>query len=61
MSEGPTEDSVRARSELLPEEKAAGSPDPELQARTILAESQERTEEPERARHESTQTPDEER
>ncbi len=60
MSEGPVDDDrVGARAELLPEEEAVGSPDPELQARAILAESDERTEHPERTRHESTQTPDE--
>jgi hypothetical protein len=59
MSEGPAEDRVRARAELLPEEAAVGSPDPELQARTILQESDDRTEHPERTRRESTQTPDE--
>lgn len=58
MSEGPAEPRVRARAELLPEEEAVGSPDPELQARAILAESDERTEHPERTRHSSTQTPD---
>jgi hypothetical protein len=59
MSEAPDDDRVGARAELLPEEAAVGSPDPELQARAILAESDERTEHPERTRHESTQTPDE--
>jgi hypothetical protein len=59
MSDGPAEDRVEARAELLPEEQAAGSDDPETQARAILAESDERTEDPERTRHESTQTPDE--
>jgi hypothetical protein len=59
MSEGPAEERVRARAELLPEEKAVGSPDPELQARAILAESDDRTEHPERTRRDSTQTPDE--
>jgi len=59
MSEGPTESHVGTRAELLPEEQAVGSADPELQARAILAESEERTEHPERTRHESTQTPDE--
>jgi hypothetical protein len=43
----------------LSEEQAAGSDDPEMQARAILAESEERTENPERTRDESTQTPDE--
>ena len=35
---------VERRAELLPEERAAGSADPELQAEVILAESEERTE-----------------
>jgi hypothetical protein len=55
---GPGDDRVAARAELLPEEQAVGSSDPEEQARAILAESDERTEHPERTRHESTQTPD---
>ena len=59
MSEGPAKDRVEARAELLPEEQAAGSEDPEMEARAILAESDERSEDPERTRHESTQTPDE--
>ena len=37
---------VRERSELLPEEQAAGSADPLAQAEAILAESRERTEHP---------------
>lgn len=61
MSEGPAKDRVRGRAELLPEEVAVGSPDPELQARAILAESDDRTEHPERTRHDSTQTPDDTR
>ena len=52
------EDRVETRAELLPEERAAGSDDPEAQAEAILDESDERTEHPERTRHESTQTPD---
>ena len=52
------EASVGSRAELLPEERAVGSDDPEEQARVILAESQERTEQPEATRRESTQTPD---
>lgn len=43
---------------LLPEERAAGSDDPEAQAEAILADSDERTEHPEQTRRESTQTPD---
>lgn len=34
------------RSRLLPEERAAGSDDPQAQAEAILAESEERTEHP---------------
>lgn len=50
---------VSGRSDLLPEEQAAGSDDPEAQAEAILEESDERTDDPEGTRHESTQTPDE--
>ena len=49
---------VERRAELLPEEQAAGSDDPDEQARVILEESDERTADPEGTRHESTQTPD---
>ena len=58
MTSTPSEDRVTARAELLPEEQAVGSDDPAAQARAILAESDERTEEPERTRRESVQTPD---
>jgi hypothetical protein len=58
MSQEPGDHRVQARAELLPEEQAVGSDDPQVQARAILAESDERTEHPERTRHESTQTPD---
>jgi hypothetical protein len=58
MSQEPAEHRVHGRAELLPEEQEAGSDNPEVQARAILAESDERTEHPERTRHESTQTPD---
>ena len=37
------DDRVADRAELLPEEEAAGSDDPEAQARAILAESDQRT------------------
>ncbi len=49
---------IEHRTDLLPEEQAVGSEDPEGQAEAILAESDERVEEPERTRHESVQTPD---
>jgi hypothetical protein len=39
-----TEDNIETRSQLLPEEQAAGGSDvPEVQAEMILAESEERT------------------
>ena len=58
MSQTPDDDRVESRAELLPEEQAAGSEDPTAQAEAILAESDERTEDPEQARQEYTQTPD---
>ncbi|WP_404385034.1 hypothetical protein LL946_04065 [Knoellia locipacati] len=58
MSREPDEDNVGSRAELLPEEQAVGSDDPDAQAAAILAESEERTEDPEGTRLESTQTPD---
>lgn len=58
MSESHDEDRVQSRAELLPEERAAGSDDPEEQAEAILEDSDERTEDPEGTRRESTQTPD---
>lgn len=48
-------------SELLPEEVAAGSDAPREQAEAILAESDERTDDPERTQEESTQTLDDKR
>ena len=58
MTESPDHDRVERRSELLPEEQEAGSDDPTAQAEAILADSDERTDDPEKTRHESTQTPD---
>jgi hypothetical protein len=55
------EDHVDTRAELLPEEEAAGSDAPVDQARAILDESDERTQDPEGTRHDSTQTPDDTR
>ena len=43
---GGRERHVESRAELLPEELAAGSDDPQAQAEAILAESLERTEHP---------------
>jgi hypothetical protein len=39
-------DAVHERADLLPEERAAGSTDPQAQAEAILAESVDRTEHP---------------
>jgi len=59
MSDHP--DHVESRSELLPEEVAAGSDDPHAQAEAILKESEERTQDPDGTGAESVQTstPDE--
>lgn len=57
MSQTPDEARIESRSELLPEEEAAGSEAPEEQAEAILQESDERTDDPEGTRHESQQTP----
>jgi hypothetical protein len=58
MTESPDEDRVDTRAELLPEELVGGSDDPHAQAAAILQESDERTDDPEGTRRESTQTPD---
>jgi hypothetical protein len=58
MTESPDEARVEGRADLLPEEEAAGSDDPEEQARAVLEDSDARTEHPEQTRRESTQTPD---
>jgi hypothetical protein len=57
MTDEAREDELIAeRSHLLPEEEAAGSDDPIAQAEAILAESEERTEDPEGTQEESPQT-----
>lgn len=58
MTEQADESRIAQRAELLPEEEAAGSDNPQEQAEAILEESDERTERPEQTRRESTQTPD---
>lgn len=60
MTEEPDSHRVDERAaELLPEEQAAGgSDDAEAQARIILEDSDARTEQPEKTKHESVQTPD---
>ena len=45
------------RAELLPEELEAGSDNPEAQAEAILDDSDERVDDPEGTRRESSQTP----
>jgi hypothetical protein len=58
MSRSPEdEERIERRSELLPEEERAGSDDPEAQAEAILEESDERVDDPEGTRRDSTQTP----
>jgi hypothetical protein len=54
----PDEELVHTRAELLPEELAVGSDDPEEQARIVLEDSEERIAHPEETRRESSQTPD---
>ena len=58
MTESHDDHQTEGREALLPEELAAGSDDPEAQARAILEESEDRTLHPEETRHASTQTPD---
>ena len=59
--QGADEARIATRAELLPEERAAGSDDPEHQAAEILRDSEERTEHPEETGEASSQTstPDE--
>ena len=49
---------IEERALLLPEERAAGSDDPEAQAAAILADSDEREAQPGRTQQESPQSPD---
>jgi hypothetical protein len=58
MTESADEARIDSRADLLPEEKAVGSDNPHDQAEAILAESDERTQDPEGTRHDYTQTPD---
>ena len=53
----PEHEHVETRSELLPEEQVAGSDDPAAQAAAILADSDERTDDPDGTRDDSVQTP----
>ena len=45
------------RADSIPEETAAGADDPERQAAAVLADSDERVEDPAGTQEESTQTP----
>ncbi len=58
MTSSPNDRMVEGREQLLPEEQAVGSDDPEEQARVILEDSEERILHPEKTRRESSQTPD---
>ncbi|KQY62458.1 MULTISPECIES: hypothetical protein [unclassified Nocardioides] len=59
MTESPDDARIDSRAEQLPEEEhAGGADDPHAQAEAILEESDERTDDPEGTRRESTQTPD---
>ncbi len=57
MSDQADDERVAERAHLLPEEITAGSDDPDQQAEAILAESDERRDDPEGTRHDSSQTP----
>jgi hypothetical protein len=57
MTDAPDHDRIEQRAELLPEELAAGSDDPEAQAEAILQESDERVDDSSGTRADSTQTP----
>jgi hypothetical protein len=53
----PDQESVDERAHLLPEELTVGSADPQKQAEAILAESAERTDDPDGTQDESSQVP----
>jgi hypothetical protein len=58
MTEPADESRIDLRADLLPEERAAGSDDPEAQAEAILEESDDRTDHPARTQRESVQSPE---
>lgn len=58
MSEDADVTRAKRRAQLLPEEQAAGSDDPQREAEIVLEDSDERTEHPEQTKRQSTQTPD---
>lgn len=55
---GEDDERVAKRAELLPEEQAVGSDDPQAQAAAVLADSDERTDDPQGTRRTYSQTPD---
>jgi len=57
MSESDERSEQRA-ADLLPEERVVGSDDPKRQAEAILADSDEREDDPEGTKRDSHQTPD---
>lgn len=58
VTDKPDEDRIASRRRLLPEEQRAGSDDPQAQAETVLADSDERVADPEGTKHRSVQTPE---
>jgi hypothetical protein len=58
MTEPADESRIDRRADLLPEERAAGSDDPQAQAEAILEESDDRTDHPEETQRKSVQSPD---
>jgi hypothetical protein len=58
MTEPADEARIDRRADLLPEERAAGSDDPEAQAEAILEESDDRTDHPAETQRESVQSPE---
>jgi hypothetical protein len=58
MTQSADESRIDRRADLLPEERAAGSDDPEAQAEAILEESDDRTDHPAQTQRESVQSPD---
>jgi hypothetical protein len=56
----PDEERAASRADSVPEETEAGADDPRRQAEAVLADSDERLEDPSGTRNESTQTPGEE-
>jgi hypothetical protein len=58
MTEPADESRIDRRADLLPEEHAAGSDDPEAQAEAILEESDDRTDHPAETQRKSVQSPE---